>query len=136
MQMTMTEIADQLEALAERIRGSATPSQTVTVARGNGDWSEEDLAWLHREIQHLPGALTLLDVTAEHPGEEVVYDLVVERAGTTSRQIANELARMSRLTSGRFGSKRWPLEAWQARTGKMHYRMPAEIAEWWQRLRG
>lgn len=136
MTITLTDVADQLEALAAQIRASAAPTQLVSVPRGNGDWSKDDLAWLHREIQHLPGALVLLDVTAEHPDEEVVYDKVVERAGTSSRQVANELARMSRLTTNRFGSKQWPLEAWQASSGKMHYRMPSAIADWWRSIRG
>jgi hypothetical protein len=82
---------------------------------------------------HWEGATTLFEMAAERPDETLAYDDVVARADMPEIQVRNELAAVSRLTKRHFEEKKWPVEVWQDRaTGKMQYRMPPIVAEWWR----
>jgi hypothetical protein len=72
-------------------------------------------------------------MASERIDQIISYDDVVARANMPEIQVRNELAAVSRLTSRQFGEKKWPLEVWQDRaTGKMQYRMPSIVGEWWR----
>lgn len=121
------------EVLAE----DGPTEETVKVSERQGTWKRSDLEALYPLIEHLPGALALLDVTAEHSPQPVTYQEVLRRSGLPDQQQRNDHTRLSWATKKLFidGGKRWPLDWQQAANGEMRYRMSAKIAQWWKDIR-
>ena len=87
----------------------------VTVSERQGVWKRSDLEALLPLIEHLPGALALLDVTAEHAPHAVTYRDVLDRSGLSDQEQRNDHTRLSWATKKLFPEgKRWPLD-WQRR---------------------
>jgi len=90
---------------------------------------------LYPHIEHLAGALALLDVTAEHAPHAVTYQEVLNRSGLPDQEQRNDHTRLSWATKQLWGHKMWPLEWQQAANGELRYRMPTKIAHWWRDIR-
>jgi hypothetical protein len=113
-------------------------SDTESVDMGRqGMWTRNDLQDLYSSIEHLTGALALLDLAAERSPEIVTFPQVVARSGLTAAEQAGAHSSLSWATKRLFGSERgrWPVDNWQATDGEMHYRMPTLMARWWQEIR-
>lgn len=111
----------------------------VMVSERQGVWKRSDLEALLPRIEHLPGALALLDVTAERAPHAVTYRELLDRSGLSDQEQRNDHTRLSWATKQIFPEgKRWPLD-WQQGTamspGEMQYRMPTKVAHWWQDIR-
>ncbi len=133
MSERLSEVIASIEALAQEARELISGDEQVVFIPRQGEWSRRMVAWLKPRITHWGGATTLFEMAAARPGEIIAYEDVVLRANMPEIQVRNELAAVSRLTSREFGEKKWPLEVWQDRaTGKMQYRMPPIVAEWWR----
>ncbi len=135
MQMSerLSEVIASIEALAQEARELISGDEQVVFIPRQGEWSRRMVAWLKPRITHWGGATTLFEMAAARPEEIIAYEDVVLGANMPEIQVRNELAAVSRLTSREFGDKKWPLEVWQDRaTGKMQYRMPPIVAEWWR----
>lgn len=129
----LAALIQEIEALAREARELISGDAEVVFIPRQGEWSARMVKWLKPRIKHWAGATTLFEMAAERPDEVIDYEDVVVRAATPEIQVRNELAAVSRLTSREFGEKTWPLEVWQNRaTGKMQYRMPPTVAEWWR----
>jgi hypothetical protein len=129
----LVAVIKEIEALAREAMELVADDEPVMFIPRQGEWSKRMVAWLKPRIMHWKGATTLFEMAAESPSEILGYEDVVERAKMPEIQVRNELAAVSRLTSREFGEKKWPLEVWQNRaTGKMQYRMPPIVAEWWR----
>ncbi|MDP9225956.1 MAG: hypothetical protein M3P18_19390 [Actinomycetota bacterium] len=129
----LTEVIKSIEALAKEARELISGDEQVVFIPRQGEWSRRMVAWLKPRITHWGGATTLFEMAAARPEEIIAYEDVVLGANMPEIQVRNELAAVSRLTSREFGDKKWPLEVWQDRaTGKMQYRMPPIVAEWWR----
>lgn len=118
-------------ALREVLSNDGT--ETVSVP-GQGEWTHQDVRQVWRLTEHMPGARALLHLTALaalEPGKPVTFSEVVEQTpGMTSKQQRADHAGLSRMTRAIFGSKRWPLEAWQHADGEARYRMHPTVAGW------
>jgi hypothetical protein len=129
----LVALIEEIETLAREARELVAGDAEVVFIPRQGEWSERMVRWLKPRIKHWEGAATLFEMAAEQPDEVIDYEDVVVRANMPEVQVRNELAALSRLTSREFGKKMWPLEVWQKRaTGKMQYRMPPIVAEWWR----
>jgi hypothetical protein len=126
-------VLDTIEELAKEARELIAGDENVIFIPRQGEWSRRMVAWLKPRIKHWEGATTLFEMAAEKRDETLAYEDVVARANMPEIQVRNELAAVSRLTRRHFGEKKWPLEVWQDRaTGKMQYRMPLIVSEWWR----
>jgi hypothetical protein len=126
-------VLETIEELAKEARELIAGDEKVIFIPRQGEWSRRMVAWLKPRIMHWEGATTLFEMAAERPDETIAYEDVVARANMPEIQVRNELAAVSRLTKRHFGEKKWPLEVWQDRaTGKMQYRMPPIVVEWWR----
>lgn len=129
----LVALIEEIEALAREARELIAGDAEVVFIPRQGEWSRRMVTRLKPRIRHWAGATTLFEMAAERPDEIIDYEDVVVRANMPEVQVRNELAAMSRLTSREFGEKMWPLEVWQNRaSGKMQYRMPPTVAEWWR----
>jgi hypothetical protein len=129
----LVAVIEEIEALAKEARELIAGDEQVVFIPRQGEWSRRMVAWLKPRIMHWGGATSLFEMAAERPDETIAYEEVVARAGVPEIQVRNELAAVSRLTSREFGEKKWPLEVWQDRSaGRMQYRMPSIVAEWWR----
>lgn len=129
----LVALIEQIETLAREARELIGGDAQVVFIPRQGEWSRRMVRWLKPRISHWAGATSLFEMAAERPDEVIDYEEVVVRANVPEIQVRNELAAVSRLTSREFGEKMWPLEVWQNRaTGKMQYRMPPTVAEWWR----
>jgi hypothetical protein len=126
-------LVDRLDELVAEFRASLRDTTEVVFVPRNGAWEKSMIEWLRPRIAHFAGVVALFDLAAERAGQVVHYKDVVARAALSEQQVRNELAALSRLVREEYGEKRWPLEAWQSSsTGRMEYRMPLRIAEWWR----
>jgi hypothetical protein len=129
----LVAVIEEIEALAQEARELIAGDEQVVFIPRQGEWSRRMVAWLKPRIMHWGGASTLFEMASERIDQIISYDDVVARANMPEIQVRNELAAVSRLTSRQFGEKKWPLEVWQDRaTGKMQYRMPPIVGEWWR----
>lgn len=99
---------------------------------GQGTWRRSMLVELRPQIQHLPGAVALLDLAAERAPQQVTYGEVLARSGLSDREQRNDHTRLSWMTKKLFGAKTWPVEWQQAANGEMRYRMHPDVARWWR----
>lgn len=111
-------------------------TESIDMGR-QGVWTRRDLQDLYPSIEHLMGAMALLDLATERSPEIVTFREVVARSGLTDKEQASDHSRLSWATKRLFGSERgrWPVDNWQAADGEMHYRMPTLMARWWQEIR-
>ncbi|MBI5232117.1 MAG: hypothetical protein HY876_08135 [Coriobacteriales bacterium] len=107
-----------------------TAAELSVVVPDNGPWTKGMIDELRREIAGYVGAITALDVAARNAGRTVTLDEIEEACGLPRRQIASDLAAMSKAARRLWGKKVWPMRALQTNAG-MNYLMQAEIAEWW-----
>jgi hypothetical protein len=132
---------DALEQMLRDLRNDVLAyeegGEAVDLGR-QGTWRLGMLSELLPRIEHLPGAMALLDLTAERSPEVVTFGEVLERSGLSEKQQSGDHSRLSWTTKRLFGKgeKVWPLDCWQAADGVMHYRMPTRIAKWWRTIRG
>jgi hypothetical protein len=132
---SIDELDQKLRELRNHVLADDSPAEeAVTVSERQGEWKRSDLEGLYPLIERLPGALALLDVTAEHAPHAVTYQEVLHRSGLSDQEQRNDHTRLSWATKRLFfpGGKRWPLDWQQAANGEMRYWMPAKVARWWQ----
>jgi hypothetical protein len=131
------ELVRKLGELRNEVLAVDGPAEeAVTVSERQGAWKRSDLEALFLLIEHLPGALALLDVTAEHAPHAATYEEVLHRSGLSDQEQRNDHTRLSWATKKLFrGGKRWPLDWQQAANGEMRYRMPTKVSRWWQDIR-
>jgi hypothetical protein len=132
------EVDQKVHELRTYVLTDDSPAEeAVTVSERQGVWKRSDLEALYPLIEHLPGALALLDVTAEHAPHAATYQEVLHRSGLSDQEQRIDHTRLSWETKKIFPShkKRWPLDWQQAANGELRYRMPTRIARWWQDIR-
>lgn len=128
-------VRGRLTALRDDIEGT----DAINIPR-QGRWTETMFVQLWERVSHLPGVRALFELTGSSPGTAFTFTEVLDRSGLDERQQGNEHARMSRVSSELFGSKRWPIENWQgtptSQGGKdeMRYRMPTTVGTWWRHV--
>jgi hypothetical protein len=120
---------------ADVLAGDEPSTEVVDVGR-QGSWHFRNLEDLYPSIEHLAGVTALFDLAAERSPEIVTFREVLARSGLSEREQSNDHMRLSWATKRLLGKKRWPVDNWQAADGEMHYRMPTQIAQWWQTIRG
>ncbi len=131
------DLHSSLSALVDDLDGS----DAVQVPR-QGRWTRTMLSQLWPRVSHLPGVRALFSATAAAENQPVTFSEVLKQSGLTEQQQRNEHARMTRVTRELFGSKTWPIEAWQGspQTGggpaEMVYRMGGTVARWYRMLPG
>jgi hypothetical protein len=118
----------------EILSAHAQDSDVVQVPR-QGPWYRAMLVELYPHVVNMPGALALLDETAERAPTYVTYQQVRSRSGLSDREQRNEHAALTRLSVAVFGHRTWPVAWQQAANGEMRYWMPAQLAGWWRELR-
>jgi hypothetical protein len=101
--------------------------------QGQGEWTAEMVRRLKQALTY-PAAMTMLDMVAERPDQEVKFTEVVDRSGLSARQVASELGAMSKLSRKLFGGRKiWPVRWWQDASDNItRYVMQRRIAEWWR----
>jgi hypothetical protein len=128
------------------IRAGSAPDEVydgpVAEVPGNGRWTPGMVRHLVSQLSydHLVQAV---DLIATRAPKEIRYDEVLRLmygaspSKEESHQLRSELGALSRTTRRLFGEKRWPFTAKQSgKTGNhMVYRMPREVADWWQDAR-
>jgi hypothetical protein len=121
-----------LPLAAQPIAGAIPPDIETVYVPNQGEWTRDMVARLKEAITY-PAAVTLLDMAAEQPDEEIKFTEVVARSGVPARQVAAELGAMSKLSRKLFdGRKIWPLRWWQDATDNItRYVMQRRVAEWW-----
>jgi hypothetical protein len=126
-----------LRDLRNDVLADDTPAEeAVKVSERQGVWRRSDLEGLYPLIEHIPGAIALLDVTAEHAPHAATYQEVLRRSGLSDQEQRSDHTRLSWATKKLLGSKkRWPLDWQQAANGELRYRMPTKVARWWQDIR-
>lgn len=127
---------DAMEQMLRDLRNDVLDEDEVVDLGRQGSWRFAMLNDLFPHVEHLPGAMALLDLTAERSPEVVTFGEVLERSGLSERRQSGDHSRLSWAARRLFDRKTWPLECWQAADGVMHYRMPTAIAEWWRTIRG
>jgi hypothetical protein len=138
--VTILRRIDAMEQMLRDLRndvlaGEEADGEVVDLGR-QGTWRFGMLAELLPHIEHLPGVMALLDLTAERSPEVVTFSEVLERSGLPEKQQSGDHSRLSWAARRLFDRKTWPLDCWQAANGEMHYRMPTAIAGWWRTIRG
>lgn len=138
----ITQIAaaqGQLEELKQRFAEALISTRHQVSVPGQGDWFKDQIETMYHAIERRQPIVKMLDLLAEHAGEEVTYAEVLERTGLGTKHQGNEIAAFSKTLNGLFGSKARPFENWQSSysgsDGTMRYRMPEKIADWWLELR-
>lgn len=122
---------------------SADSGEAVAV-RGNGAWTQAELAELSRRLTHSGGRAVLRTIaTAGTDGKEVTYEELRAAAASAMGddnfsfdQLRAQLAWISRYSKSIRGVKQWPIEfhdQGQALEKGQRYRysMPRRVAEWW-----
>ncbi len=56
-----------------------------------GDWTQDMVVRLKKSLTY-PAAITLLDMAAEKPNEEIKFPEIGARSGLSDKQVAAELA--------------------------------------------
>jgi hypothetical protein len=132
---------DALEQILRDLRNDvladeSPAEETVKVSERQGTWSRSRLEALYPLIEHFPGAVALLDATAEHAPNAVPFREVVRRSGLSDQEQRSDHTRLSWKTKELFSDKkkRWPLD-WELADGEFRYRMPVKVARWWQDIR-
>src|SRR5579864_7810833 len=64
--------------------------ETVKVSERQGTWSRSMLEALYPRIEHLTGAVALLDVTAENAPNAVTYQEIRHRSGLSDQEQRND----------------------------------------------
>lgn len=129
----LERILGDIEALVEEAKSVLSGQEEVVFVHGQGELTPRRVEWLKARTARWPGAYTLFQIAARRPEGIVHYEEAVQQAGIGDQQMRNELAAVSRLTNQEWGAKTRPVESWQSSTtGKMEYRMPRKVAEWWQ----
>lgn len=133
---------DAMKQLLEDLRADVLTAEeaegmedVVEIPR-QGTWSLRMVEDLYPHVEHRPGIMALLDLTATRSPHDVAYRDVLVRSGLTDREQRNDHARLSWISSRLLGKKTWPIECQQASDGEMRYRMPAKVAAWWHTVRG
>jgi len=100
-------------------------------------WTKDEIATLRRELGNAT-VLTLLNLTAERPGEWVTLSEIEHKAGRSHAEARGDLAGFTRLIKRVFATKptgAWPvLFEWKPSPDvetRAQYRMPPDIALWW-----
>lgn len=139
-------LLDVYALLQRDLRPAMPPSQAQAVpVRGQGSWTEQELAELSRRLTH-PGGRAVLDAIANAGvhGSDVTYEdlqkagaAAMESGEFTFDQLRAQLSWASRFSREiRGGVKQWPIElsdrGQACEKGKRYvYAMPKLVAEWW-----
>lgn len=134
IRQTVETLHTSLTLLLDDLDGS----DAVQVPR-QGRWTRTMLRQLWPRVSHLQGVRALFAVTAAAQNQPVTFTDVLKRSGLTEQQQRNEHARMTRVARELFGSKTWPIEAWQGPSqaggpAEMIYRMGSTVARWYRLL--
>ncbi len=124
-----------LQDMRTEVLADGSAEEEIVQVTGQGAWRRQMIAELYPHIEHLRGVLALLDLTAEHAPEPVLYEEVKRRSGLTDRQQRNDHAALTRTATAVFGRRTWPVAWQQASDGAMRYWMPVRMAAWWRELR-
>ena len=101
-------------------------------------WSREDIERLAGDVKNA-NMLDALDRFSETPDQWVPMSELVERIRIDPQRIGGTLGGLTQIINHRFERNNWPFEV-EGRSGasgtqSAHYRMTAEVAEWWRTAR-
>ena len=147
----LSSLGDAVQEALRRAKGETEPMKTMI----GGTFDVNGVPYSHQEIRRLRAELpesnrsaqALHQIGLEIPGQPYNLWDIADRLGITERtkasqfRIVRELGLYSQLLQRLFGKPivrkggaqgvAWPIE-WDPSSGIMTYRMPPQIAEWWQ----